>query len=114
MVGMLAKAVTARAESKFAFSWRAEPGATCLTEEKLRAAVEKKLGRSVFTALDAAEMVLEGEELWYRDRFRARVTVSFAQHESGVRKGLGRRQGGHAVGGRWSSALPAGHSHVQR
>ena len=73
-VGTLATAATARAESsKFAFSWRAEPGATCLTEDKLRAAVEKKLGRSVFTSLDEAEIVIEGEELRDRHRFRARV-----------------------------------------
>ena len=78
----LGTAVTARAESKFAFSWRAEPGATCLTEEKLRAAVEKKLGRSVFTSLDEAEIVIEGEELRYRDRFRARVT----QHDRAGRE----------------------------
>jgi len=82
MVGTLGTAVTARAESKFAFSWRAEPGATCLTEEKLRAAVEKKLGRSVFTSLDEAEIVIEGEELRYRDRFRARVT----QHDRAGRE----------------------------
>ncbi|MBX3209038.1 MAG: hypothetical protein KF764_28655 [Labilithrix sp.] len=73
MVGTLATVVPARAESKFAFSWRTEPGATCLTEEKLRAAVEKKLGRSVFVSLDQAEIVIEGEELLDRGRFRARV-----------------------------------------
>ncbi len=87
MLGTLATAATARAESKFAFSWRAEPGATCLTEEKLRAAVEKKLGRSVFTSFDEAEIVIEGEELRDRHRFRARVTQhDRAGHEHGSRE----------------------------
>ncbi|MBX3201850.1 MAG: hypothetical protein KF850_04290 [Labilithrix sp.] len=72
-IGTLATAASARTESKFAFSWRSEPGATCLTEDKLRAAVEKKLGRSVFASLDEAELVIEGQELRDRDRFRARV-----------------------------------------
>jgi len=82
MVGTLATAVPARAESKFALSWRAEPGATCLTEAKLRAAVEKKLGRSVFASIDEAEIVIEGEELRDRHRFRARVT----QHDRAGRE----------------------------
>ncbi|MDF2697704.1 MAG: hypothetical protein K0S65_6087 [Labilithrix sp.] len=74
MLAALTSAPRARAETKFAFSWHAEPGAaSCLTEEKVRKAVEKKLGRSVFSSLDEADIVIDGEELVGRHPYRARV-----------------------------------------
>ena len=76
-----------RAETKFAFTWRPRSGASCLTEEKVRAAVEKKLGRSVFSSLDEADITIEGEELLDRHRYRARVT----QHDRAGRE-LGTRE----------------------
>lgn len=82
MVGTLAVAFPARAGSKFAFSWRAEADATCLSEAQLRAAVERKLGRSVFAPLDEAEIVIQGAEVRDRSRFRVRVT----QHDRAGRE----------------------------
>ncbi len=74
VAGLLTTAEPAGAETKFAFSWRAEPGTTCLTEAKVRASVEKKLGRSVFSSLDDADIVIDGEEVRDPQRYRARVT----------------------------------------
>ena len=64
---------TALADASFALSWRtsAEPG--CVTEPALRSAVENKLGRSAFVDRDHADIVIEGEEIPARGRFRARL-----------------------------------------
>ncbi|AKV04368.1 hypothetical protein AKJ09_11031 [Labilithrix luteola] len=74
MAGTLAVAKPAGAEAKFAFSWRAASDNACLTEEKVRAALEKKLRRSVFSSLDEADIAIEGEELRDAHRYRARIT----------------------------------------
>lgn len=87
MLVTLGWAPCARAEATFAFSWRAEPGASCLTEEKVRKAVEKKLGRTVFSSVDEADIAIDGEELADHHPYRVRVK----QHDRAGRE-LGARE----------------------
>ncbi len=66
---------TARADASFALSWRSKAGGpACVTEEAIRAAVERKLERNPFTDLASADIVIGGEEERVGAHFRARVT----------------------------------------
>lgn len=87
MLTTLTLAQRARAEAKFAFSWRAERGASCLTEEKVRKAVATKLGRPAFSSLDEADIAIDGQELAGGRPHRVRVR----QHDRAGRE-LGSRE----------------------